>query len=101
MTEREVREWVAQQKHGMGAAILEANNTLVIRRIKGQKWFVSAKKVRAYALVADQPDVSLVIFRRRRLRGLEPMDSEFADVDELDLILGPGSVCDGNAEQDA
>ena len=126
MTKNEVRDWVAQQKKGMGAAILEANGTVVIRRLKSRKWFLSARKVGAFAPVADQPDVSLVMsnpektfyipaydeafggyrlakmgetFRRSRLCGLEPVDPEFAEADELDLILVPGTAFDGKGRR--
>ncbi len=126
MTKNEVREWVAQQKCGMGAAILEANGTVVIRRLKRQKWFHAAKKVGAFAPVADQPDVSLVMsdpektfyipaydeafggyrlakmgetFRRSRLCGLEPVDPEFVEADEIDLILVPGTAFDNQGNR--
>ena len=126
MTKNEIRERVAQNKTGMGAPILEANSTVAIRRLKGQKWFISAKKVGAFAPVPDQPDVSLVMsdpektfyipaydeafggyrlakmgetFKRSRLCGLEPVDPEFADADEIDLILVPGTAYDGEGNR--
>lgn len=122
MTKDEAREWVFQQKHGMGQAILDASTTLVIRSLKQSPWFGSAQKVGAFAPVPDQPDVSLVMsdaektfyipaydeaqgcyrmarmgetFKRSRLCNLEPVDPEFADADELDLILVPGAAFDG------
>ncbi|MBN2162605.1 MAG: hypothetical protein JXR25_10630 [Pontiellaceae bacterium] len=126
MTKNEVRDWVAQQKYGMGSAILEANTTLVIRRLKSQTWFKSAKKVGAFAPVADQPDVALVMsdpektfyipaydeafggyrlakmgetFKRNPLCSLEPVDPEFAEADEIDLILVPGTAFDGRGNR--
>ena len=122
MTKDEAREWVFQQKHGMGQAILDAGTTLVIRSLKQSPWFLSAKKIGAFAPVPDQPDVSLVMsdpdrtfyipaydeeqgcyrmakmgetFKHSRLCKFEPVAPEFADADELDLILVPGTAFDG------
>ena len=126
MTQDEVREEVAQQKHGMGMPILEANGTVAIRRLKTSKWFQDAQTVGAFAPVPDQPDVALVMshpektfyipaydeafggyrlakmgqnFKRSTVCALEPVDPVFAEADEIDLILISGTAYDSKGNR--
>lgn len=121
MTKHEIREYVANQKSGMGHPILEANGTVAIRRLKELKEFQQAKTVGAFAPQLDLVDVSIVMsnpertfyipafdeesksyrlakmgetFKRSQRCGLEPVDPIFADKDEIDLILIHGCAFD-------
>jgi 5-formyltetrahydrofolate cyclo-ligase len=121
MTVEEIREYIDQQQTGMGLPILEANGYLAVKRLKTRPIYHNAKKVGAYAPVANQVDITFIMtqeertfyvpafdeergvyrfaeigetFKRNRFGGIEPVDPVFVDDDEIDVILVPGIAFD-------
>jgi 5-formyltetrahydrofolate cyclo-ligase len=126
MTAEETREYIKDQMRGMGMPIIEANGFLTIKRLKSHKDYVASKKIGAYAPQPEQVDVTHIMpqddrdfyipaldedlgiyrmakmgetFKRNKYGTVEPVDPEFADKDELDIILVPGLAFDNEGRR--
>lgn len=121
MTIDEIRDSVKGQLHSMGLPIVEANGFLAVKRLKSHKDYIASKKIGAYAPQPEQVDVTHIMtqeerefyipaldeslgiyrmakmgdtFKRNQYGTVEPINPEFAEKDELDLILVPGIAFD-------
>ncbi len=121
MTADEIREYVKGQLYSMGLPIVEANGFLAVKRLKSHKDYVASRKIGAYAPQPEQVDVTHIMpqderdfyipaldeelgiyrmakmgdtFKRNQYGTVEPVNPEFAEKDELDLILVPGIAFD-------
>ncbi|QBG46582.1 hypothetical protein EGM51_03910 [Verrucomicrobia bacterium S94] len=126
MTTEEIRTYIKDQLHGMGLPIVEANGFLAVKRLKSHKDYIAARKIGAYAPQPEQVDVTHIMpqeerefyipaldenlgiyrmakmgetFKRNTYGTVEPLNPEFADADELDLILVPGVAFDNEGHR--